>query len=239
MLRLTPSVIVATLVMSSAALCAQTAPPAGTQLGPRKPLSGPSTTTAASAPKTVAPKLLPQLMPYESCSFPDGLQISGIVPMPDDVRERPVQSHGKTGSVPLVGGRRVDFAYPGADTYASAKIELLPETNFVANRKLLVDDFDDIIASDKNVTRNTTRKSPFNAFSITGLDRNKVDGKTLGIYMLIDDRTHVVTTIYLLNPTKTPIKSGADYARMRDTFLFNYTKCVRANQSGALFGNSK
>jgi hypothetical protein len=234
MLRLAPSAVFAFFLLPMAALHAQTAPAPGVKPASPKPLLFPS--TGAQAPRTAAPKSLPQLKPYESCSFPDGLQVTNIVPMPDDVKERPVQSHGKTGSVPLLGGRRVDFAYPGADPYASAKIEVLPEANFVANRKLLMDDFDDILASDKNVARNTTRKSPFNAFSIVGLDRNKVDGKTLGIYMLIDDRTHVVATVYLLNPAKTPIKTAADYARMRDTFLFNYTKCIRNNQSGVLFG---
>jgi hypothetical protein len=235
MLRPVPSAIVASLLLS-AAMHAQTAPATGTKAAPRKPLTLPSTSASASAARTSAPKSLPELKPYESCAFPDGLQITNIVPMPDDVKERPVQSHGKTGTVPLLGGRRVDFSYPGADPYASAKIEVLPEANFLANRKLLMEDFDDIIASDKNVARNTARKSPFNAFSIVGLDRNKVDGKTLGIYMLIDDHTHVVTTVYLLNPAKAPIKTTADYARMRDTFLFNYTKCIRNNQNGVLFG---
>ncbi|AFL87639.1 hypothetical protein Terro_1330 [Terriglobus roseus DSM 18391] len=239
MLCFSRSAIVAVLLLPVAALPAQTAPAAGPKPAPRKTLSTPLPSAAASAPKTAAPQSFPQLKPYESCSFPDGLQITNIVPMPDDVKQRPVQSHGKAGTVPLLAGRRVDFAYPGSDPYASAKIELLPEANFIANRKALFDDFDDIIASDKNVSRNTTRKSPFNAFSIAGLDRNAVDGKTLGIYLLIDDRTHVVTTVYLLNPAKTPIKTAADYARMRDTFLFNYTKCIRNNQSGVLFGNSK
>ena len=231
MLRLAPAVLVTVSLLPMAALQAQTTTP---KSAPRKPLTMPSNTGA-----TTAPKSYPELKPYESCDFPDGLQVTNIAPMPADVKERPVQSHGKTGSVPLLAGRRVEFAYPGADTYASVKVELLPEANFPANRKLLLEDFDDIIASDKNVTRNTARRSPFNAFSITGLDRNTVDGKTLGIYLLIDDRTHVVTTVYLLNPAKTPFKSLTDYARMRDTFLFNYTKCVRNNQSGVLFGVSK
>lgn len=238
MLRLGPPAVVASLLLS-VALHAQTAPATGPKAAPRKPLATAPTSAATSAARTTAPRSLPELKAYESCAFPDGLQISNIVPMPEDVKERPVQSHGKTGSVPLIGGRRVDFSYPGSDPYASAKIEVLPEANFVANRKLLMDDFDDIIASDKNVTRNAARKSPFNAFGIVGLDRNKVDGKTLGIYMLIDDHTHVVTTVYLLNPAKAPIKTAADYARMRDTFLFNYTKCIRNNQNGVLFGSAQ
>jgi hypothetical protein len=237
MSRILPTIVLALAAMQPIVAHSQKAPAPAPKAGPAKPLTLPSVGTG-TAP-TQAPKLYPELKPYQSCDFPDGLQIVDVSAMPDDVKERPVQSHGKTGAVPLLAGRRVQFAYPGADPYASVKVELLPETNFLANRKLLMEDFDDIIASDKNVTRNTTRKSPFNGFSISGLDRNTVQGSTLGIYLLIDDRTRIVTTAYLLNPKKSPIKTPVDYTRMRDTFLFNYTKCIRNNQNGVMFGAAK
>lgn len=180
-----------------------------------------------------------QLKPYQSCSFPDGLQVSDVSAMPSAVKDRPVQMHGTTATVPLLAGQRILFAYPGADPYASVKVELLPEAGFAANRKLLLEDFDDILASDKHVAKNTTRKSPMSGFAVTGLDRDALDKNTLGIYLLIDDHTRIVTTIYLLNPEKNKIKSLADYARMRDTFLYNYTRCIRNNESGAAFGVPK
>ena len=179
------------------------------------------------------------LKPYESCGFPDGLQITDIQPMPADVRERPVVSHGVTKSVPLLGGRRITFAYPGAEPYASVKVEELPSENYAINRKLLLDDFDDIIASDKMVTRNTTHGTTMSGFGAVGLDRIVVTGTTLGIYMLLDDRTHVAATVYLLNPPQSKFKMPAEYARARDTFLYNYTRCIRNNQIGKAFGVQK
>ena len=200
-----------------------------------KPLKLPTPSPSAKAPAS-APQSDAAMKPYESCSFPDGLQISGIQPMPTDVRERPVQSHGVTRSVPLLVGRRVTFAYPGAEPFASVKVEQVPAENYTANRKLLLDDFDDIIASDKMVSRNNTHGATMSGFPIVGLDRIVVSGTTLGIYMLLDDRAHVAATVYLLNPPQSKFKGPADYARARDTFLYNYTRCVRNNQNRLLFG---
>ena len=66
-----------------------------------------------------------------------------------------------------------------------------------------------------------------------------VTGTTLGIYLLLDDRTHVAATAYLLNPRQSNFKLPAEYARARDTFLYNYTRCVRNNQIGKAFGVPK
>ena len=190
---------------------------------------------------TAQAQLFPELKAYGSCSFPDGLQVIDDSPMPPNVHERPVQSHGTTGSVPLLAGRRVVFGYPGEDAYANVKVELLPEGNFAANRKLLLEDFDDIVASDKGVARNVARKPTQSGFSVTGLDRKSLQGNTLGIYLLIDDKTQTVATVYLLNgtPAKRKFQTLTEYARMRDTFLYNYTRCIRNNKTGSTFGVSK
>jgi hypothetical protein len=237
--RLLPAALIVFALTQPVAAHSQRAPATGVKPGPVKPLTLPSTGLGAAAGPVQAPKLYPELKPYQTCDFPDGLQVVDVTSMPDDVKERPVQIHGKTEAVPLLAGRRVQFAYPGADAYASVKVELLPEPNFLANRKLLTDDFEDILASDKGVVRNTTRKSPFNGFSINGMDRTTMQGTTLGIYLLIDDRTRIATTVYLLNPKKGAMKTPEDYARKRDTFLFNYTKCIRNNQNGVLFGTPR
>jgi hypothetical protein len=210
------------------------------QSSPSKPLALPSTRTGASSiPAGPAPKSYPELKVYESCAFPDGLQVVDTADMPSDVHARPVQMHGVTKSVPLLAGRRIVFAYPGSDPYASVKVELLPAENYAANRKLILDDFDDIVSSDKHVAKNASRKPLLNSFFIEGLDRDEIKTNTLGIYLLMDDHARVVTTVYFLNPTKIPLKSPAEYGQKRDTFLYNYTRCIRDNQNGSLFGNSR
>lgn len=184
----------------------------------------------------------PELKVYESCQFPDGLTVAEVQPMPADVHERPVQVRTAQGEVtkqvPLLAGRRITFAYPGADPYASVKLELLPAENYAANRTLLLQDFDDIIASDKGVAKNTTKPPKISGFSVVGLDRKTITGNTLGIYLLLDDAAHVAETVYLLNPKTGGPKTGAEYGQKRDTFLYNYTRCVRNNQNGVLFGGN-
>jgi len=192
---------------------------------------------AAVAHTQESPKEFPELRPYESCSFPNGLTVGDIQPMPADIHDRPAKTKQGDKTIPLLAGRRINFAYPGAPTYASAKVELLPPDNYALNKRYLLEDFDDIVASDKGVVK-STRQPRLSAFSITGLDRKELTGTTLGIYMLMDDTTHVVTTIYLLNPKQSSFKSTEDYARQRDTFLYNYTRCIRNNQNGMLFGGS-
>lgn len=189
---------------------------------------------------TAPAQQVPEVRAYESCAFPDGLALLDKAPMPSDVHARPVQIRGTTGSVPLLAGERVIFGYDGV-AYANVKVELLPATNFLANRKLLLDDFTDILASDKGTSRNTAQKPTQSGFAITGLDRNKLEGSTLGIYLLIDSQTHVAATIYLLNadPAKRRFKTLEEYAHLRDTFLYNYTRCVRNNQTGNTFGVPK
>ncbi|MGI4755747.1 MAG: hypothetical protein ACRYGF_02740 [Janthinobacterium lividum] len=179
----------------------------------------------------------PEVRAYASCSFPDGLQVIDTAPMPGDVHARPVQIHGVAGSVPLLAGQRVVFGYGGIP-YANVKVEQLPATAFPANRKLLLDDFADIAASDKGVARDATRKPTQSGFSIAGLNRKELEGSTLGIYLLIDDQTHIAATVYLLNadPAKRHFKTLDEYAHLRDTFLYNYTRCVRNNQTGNTFG---
>lgn len=187
----------------------------------------------------VAQKESPELRAYESCSFPSGLAVTDIQPMPPDVKGRPAKTKQGEKTVPLLAGRRITFSYPGAEPFASVKVELLPPDNYAVNKRYLLEDFDDIVASDKGVAKNTTRPARLSAFSVTGLDRKEVSGNTLGIYMLMDDTTHVVSTIYLLNPKQSHFKTIEDYARQRDTFLYNYTRCIRNNQNGVLFGVTK
>ena len=179
----------------------------------------------------------PEMRAFQTCSFPDGLQVMDVAPMPAEVHERPVQVHGTSATVPLVGGERVVFGYGGVP-YANVKVEQLPAANFAANRQLLLADFSDIVASDTTVARNSARKPTQNGFSMVGLDRVNLEGSTLGIYLLIDDATRTAATMYLLNaePGKRRFKTLDESAHLRDTFLYNYTRCVRNNLTGNTFG---
>jgi hypothetical protein len=235
MMRSLGSGLLATLILTTPAV--SQARPAPSK--PRPAANLPSAPSARSNAGTTAPSTGSDLNVYGSCAFPDGLQITEVQPMPSAVSDRPVRTKSGDKTVPLLSGRRVTFAYTGAAPFASVKVEQLPADNWTTNRRLLLEDFDDIVASDKGVTRNAQRGPTLSAFSVVGLDRKAIEGNTLGIYLLLDDRTHVAATVYLLNPPQSKFKTLSEYASARDTFLYNYTRCVRNNQNGKLFGGTQ
>jgi hypothetical protein len=120
------------------------------------------------------------------------------------------------------------FAYPDEDFYANVKVELLPEESYAQSKTALIDNFEYILASGDN-TRNYALKPKLNGFEIQGLDRSKREGGVLGIYLLFEDATRTVVTIYFLNqePPKR-FKTMEEYAVLRDRFLNSYTSCIRA-----------
>ena len=81
---------------------------------------------------------------------------------------------------------------------------------------------------------NTTLKSPQNGFEVHGLDREKLEGGVLGVYLLFDNAPRVVTTIYFLNqePQTRKFQTMEEYRALRDRFLGAYTACVQKNLHG-------
>jgi len=120
------------------------------------------------------------------------------------------------------------FAYPGTDFYANVKAELLPAANYSQLKQYLLDNFQYLAHGN---TVNTGLHSPLNGLEIHGLDREKLEGGVLGIYLLFDDSTHVVTTIYLLNqePQARKFQTIEEYRMLRDRFLVTYAGCIEHN----------
>jgi hypothetical protein len=87
----------------------------------------------------------------------------------------------------MVEGRRVMLAHPGKDYYANVKVEILPERDYAETRQTLVDNFDYMLATSKDSTRNYELKPKLNGLDVRGLDRDKLEGGVLGIYVLLND----------------------------------------------------
>lgn len=129
----------------------------------------------------------------------------------------------------MKAGVRVMFAYPNTDFYANVKAELLPSTNYAQLKQFLLDNFQ-YIAHDNIV--NSSLAAPLNGLEAHGLDRDKLEGGVLGIYLLFDNSAHVVTTIYFLNqePQNRKFQTIEEYRQLRDRFLASYSGCIRKNQ---------
>jgi hypothetical protein len=68
---------------------------------------------------------------------------------------------------------------------------------------------------------------------VHGNDLRKLAGSVLGMYVLLDDKAHVATTVYFLNQQawQRKFRTMEEYGRLRDSFLKSYTGCVRVNQA--------
>jgi hypothetical protein len=130
----------------------------------------------------------------------------------------------------MVEGRRVMFAYPGKDFYANVKVEILPEKDYAETRQTVVDNFDYMLATSKDSTRNYELKPKLNGLDVRGLDKDKLEGGVLGIYVLLNDASRMVSTIYFLNqePKDRSFQTIEEYRVARDRFLSTYVACVGA-----------
>jgi len=173
----------------------------------------------------------PALQPYLSCQFSDGLQIVETDPLAPGITSRAVDTDTGPRQIDLEAGVRVMFAYPGTDFYANVKAELLPAANYPRLKRSLLDNFDHLTHG--NIV-NAAQRTPLNGFEVRGLDRERLEGGVLGIYLLFDDSAHVVTTIYMLNqePQDRQFQTMEEYRALRDHFLAAYTACIRKNQQG-------
>jgi hypothetical protein len=172
--------------------------------------------------------------PYVGCHAAGGPAVVEVAALAPGESSRTVQVVGGSRTVPLLDGRRVMFAYAGEHQYfANVKVEILPAEGWAESKAALIGEFEYILAHGDNV-RNYSLKPELHGFEAHGLDREKREGGVLGNYLLFDDATHTVVTIYFLNqepPTR--FKTMEEYAVLRDQFLDGYTSCVRGSLSGA------
>ena len=166
---------------------------------------------------------------YDSCKFSDGLQIVRIDSLPPGVTVRPVETYSGTRQIEMIAGHRIMFAYPDEDFYANVKAEVLPERNFKELKGFLLDNLEHLAHGN---TVNRTLESPLNGLEVHGVDREKLEGGVLGIYLLFDAPNRIVTTVYLLNqePGDRRFQTIEEYQSLREQFLKSYTACIRNNQ---------
>jgi hypothetical protein len=169
-----------------------------------------------------------ELRPYTQCTFADGLQIVALDSLPPGVTTRSVETATGKKMIPMLAGVRVMFAYPHTDFFANVKAERLPASQYPTLKRVLTDSFDYLCAQSPSFSINTGVGSLLHGLDVRGSDRDKLEGSTLGIYLIFDDNKQVVTTIYLLNqePQKRKFQTMNEYRRLRDQFLSRYASCI-------------
>ncbi len=173
------------------------------------------------------------LVPYTTCSFPDGLRVVGTTPLATGVASRPVETASGTQSVQMQAAEQVTFAYPTTDLFANAKVELLPAVRYAEMKRILLANLAFLESERNGPTAARALPVGLHGFEVHGNDLRKLEGNVLGMYVLFDDKTHVATTVYFLNQQawQRKFQTMDEYGRLRDSFLRNYTGCVRVNQA--------
>jgi hypothetical protein len=173
------------------------------------------------------------LVPYTTCTFPDDLRVVGTDPLATGVASRPVQTAGGTQSVEMEAGEQVTFGYPLTDLFANAKVELLPADRYPEMKRILLANLAFLESERYGPTAARALLVGLHGFDVHGNDLRKLEGSTLGMYVLFDDKAHVATTVYFLNQQawQRKFQTMEEYGRLRDSFLKAYTECVRENQA--------
>ncbi|HEY4357389.1 MAG TPA: hypothetical protein VGN16_16680 [Acidobacteriaceae bacterium] len=188
--------------------------------------------TTLSAQQQTRP-LAPALRPYTTCKLQGGPDLVEVTPLVTPKSVRTVQTRQGNKQIQLLDGARLVFSYADSDLFATAKIEELPAASYAQSKDDLISNFEKILSSDDLAGRNYGMQPTMHGFEIYGLDKKMLTGSNLGIYVMFDNNTHVVTTMYFLNAEAEHRKFAtlAEYAGLRDVFLSKYTACVRAKLS--------
>ncbi len=175
------------------------------------------------------------LVPYTTCSFPDGLRVVGTEPLATGVASRPVETANGTQSIEMEAAEQVTFGYPLTDLFANAKVELLPAARYPEMKRILLANLVFLESERNGPTAARALPVGLHGFEVHGSDLQKLTGSMLGMYVLFDDKAHVATTVYFLNQQawERKFQTMGEYGRLRDSFLKAYTGCVRVNQAVA------
>ena len=170
---------------------------------------------------------------YESCNFPDGLQVVQVDALPAGMQERTVKTRSGPKTVHMLAGRRIMLAYALGDFFANVKPELLPEDTWGIEKQTLLDELAFLLASDHANAPNTALPPQMHGLEVRGFDRTTLTGNVLGFYLLFDNARHIATSIYLLNqdPLTRKFQTMAQYRTLRDQFLTTYAGCIGENQA--------
>lgn len=175
------------------------------------------------------------LRAYTSCAFADGLEIVEEDPLAPGVTARTVDTIAGPKQISMLAGIRVMFAYPNTDFFANVKAEKLPALGYPEIKQSLIGNFNYVLNSSPTDKQNHSMSPALKALDGRGLDRNKLEGGVIGMYLFFDDARHIATTVYLLNqdPSRRKFQTLDEYRTLRDRFLSTYTSCIASNLRAA------
>ena len=163
---------------------------------------------------------------YIDCEFGDKYRIEERAERAEPFM-RPVETADGKDVVEVVHGWSLHIAYDGTP-FVNFKAERLGTTNYVRDKQTLISNLEFVAGQTQGMESTKPQQSTLNTFEVYGINRKRLEGGVLSIYMLFLDSDHVVVTLYLLNtpPEDPKFKTIAEYHRLRDDFLNSYSACA-------------
>ena len=177
-------------------------------------------------------QLSPALQPYVSCRSVAGATLVQTTPLVAAPSKRTVQTLQGDKQIDITDGARLNYTLNGFD-YAYLRVEQLTAETYLQGKTDLLSNFKRLISGDELAFPADMLAAKYQGFLIFGEDHKQMLGETLGIYLLIDDRTRVAVTIYFQNKDLDHhlFADMGGYAKLRDGFLTAYPGCVRTSLS--------
>ncbi len=174
-------------------------------------------------------QLSPALRPYLSCRSVAGAMLTETTPLIAAPSKRSVQTLQGDRQIDVADGVRLNYKRNGVD-YAYMRVEELPFATYPQGRVDLISNFKRLISGDELLFPEEALPPSVAGFQIMGSNHHVMLGDALGLYLLLDARTHVVVTIYFQNSDMAhhSFSNMVEYAKLRDEFLIGYLTCVRS-----------
>jgi len=139
---------------------------------------------------------------------------------------RTVETSSGPKEVTMTDGYRILIAYQN-EPFVNLKAEQFDKTRYSTDKQSLIDSLESSAKGTPNMESEKPTKSKVGRFESYAINRTKLEGGVLSIYLWFDDSGAQVLTAYLLNdePAARKFKTIDEYRNLRDRFLQKLSGC--------------
>jgi len=126
----------------------------------------------------------------------------------------------------MTDGYRILIAYQN-EPFVNLKAEQFDKTRYSTDKQSLIDSLESSAKDSPNMESEKPTKSKMGRFESYAINRTKLEGGVLSIYLWFDDSGAQVLTAYILNdePAVRKFKTIDEYRNLRDRFLQELNGC--------------
>jgi hypothetical protein len=166
---------------------------------------------------------------YTLCKFSEELGVDTAVRFPPDVTSRTVKTASGQKDVAIQDGYRILFSYPGTDTFANVKFEMLQSLRYLSDKKSIIEGME-LLASAAKGIEDPLKHSNYLDYEVFALNNRTISGSgPISMYTLFNDTESMVVTVYFLNQKaeRRKFQSYEEYLELRDRFLDELMSCAQ------------